>query len=716
MEALGGLRVGQPIVAVLLAFVTCAQACRIPRPMGDYVREAELIVVANTRKGGKRGFDTIASVTEVVKGDPKAAGTAIVLGMTMSTADVRVPVPATNVTILLRKDWREQEQWPVLEAYTKPKETDAVRTLVGICRLPSERQQLLALRENALAGNAYHLAQLLADLRNMREPGNFDIMIALYDALAPAGQAKLVEIMARTGDPRAVPPLLKAMRSSDREVRTTAARRLSWDFPGAPGVTEAFENALTQKHLARAAARYLSKRRDDPALDKLRGMRDTPWTRAGRLWEAGDTKAARAAYLAIIEDGVKGGDELRSRVAKGRPNISAAEKERMVKALLRSAAAKLLPNASAAERERIRKALLPQLLAHARSDDYIFSNDVARILRELHHVECLKALLALVARVGSRRAAKPGRAPVLGALTWVISKTYAGIRSLARGSRVLPARQPRRTPMPSLYLPAARTATLGIRELGSEARQQAFARLTEGLGAGAVEVQDTRTRLFYLLALIWLGDEESLDELADVMPAPWRPTWTALSPLYPLADERDEGAFLVRLLAESTDLPHPAREWVIFCLGDRKEKRAVNVLTATLTHSRYWRLIGTTRDALIRIGGPEVENEMLKLMTHEDHSHVRGAATEVLFRVQGGRSRDLARRMLREDDFGVKREAMLHLGNVGTVDDLVLLLPYCDYWKASRATHYWAMSAVASIRERYNCDVNGPVVKNAAKW
>ena len=155
---------------------------------------------------------------------------------------------------------------------------------------------------------------------------------------------------------------------------------------------------------------------------------------------------------------------------------------------------------------------------------------------------------------------------------------------------------------------------------------------------------------------------------------------------------------------------------MVFCLGDIKEKRAVNVLTATLTHSRYWRLIGTTRDALIRIGGPEVENGMLRLMTHEDHSHVRGAATEVLFRLQGERSRDLAGRMLREDDFGVKREAMLHLGNVGTVDDLALLLPYCDYWKASRATHYWAMSAVASIRERYNYDVNGPVVKNAAKW
>ncbi len=72
---------------------------------------------------------------------------------------------------------------------------------------------------------------------------------------------------------------------------------------------------------------------------------------------------------------------------------------------------------------------------------------------------------------------------------------------------------------------------------------------------------------------------------------------------------------------------------------------------------------------------------------------------------------DLARRMLHAEDFGRKHLAMTNLGTFGTVDDLTLLLPYCDYWKADRATHYWAMTAVASIRDRLNYDVNGPVVK-----
>jgi HEAT repeat protein len=639
MKAKRAMRVGQLIVAVLLTFAACAQACRLHRPMGDYVREAELIVLADTQKGGEHGYDTVASVTKVIKGDPKLVGTKILLGMTMSTGDAHVPVPATKVAILLRKNWRKQKQWPVLEAYTKAEEIAALRTLVGIYGLPTERQRLLALGKKALAGNAYCMAQLLPDLKNMRDPDNFDVMTALYSDLAGADQAKLVEIMASTGDPRAVPPLLKAMQSSDKKVSGIAASHLWWNFPGAPGVTEAFEKALTKKHLARRAARYLRKRRDDPALDeiKINKTRETSWMRAGRL---GDTKAGRAAYLAMIEDG---------------------KESRYVRC---SSATKLLPNAGTAEKERIRKALLPQLLIDAGGDNYIHANQAARILRGLHHADCLEALLALVPRVDF------------------------------------------------LYRKAARTATLAIGELGPEARKQAVARLMEDIGSGTKKRQNERIRTLYMLQLVWLGDKESLGKFENIIPESWESTWAALCPLQLLTNEKDEGTSLVRLLEKPEGLPPIAREWVVFCLGDRKEKRAVKVLAATLSRELDWTLTRGARDALICIGGPEVENEMIKLLTHKDRNRVRPAAIEVLFRLQGDRACDLARRMLREDDFGVKDQAMTHLMNRGTVDDLALLLPYCDYWKADRSTHYWAMQAVNNIRDRYNYDVNGPVVKS----
>ena len=160
-------------------------------------------------------------------------------------------------------------------------------------------------------------------------------------------------------------------------------------------------------------------------------------------------------------------------------------------------------------------------------------------------------------------------------------------------------------------------------------------------------------------------------------------------------------------------LPVPARDWAAFRLGDLKEKRAVPVLTQTLIRDADWRLTQTARDALITIGGTEVETEMLALLTHEDCQRVRPAAIEVLFRLQGERSRDLARRMLREENWGLKRPALIHLGNLGTAEDLALLRPYCDYWTADRTTHYWAIGAVAQIRDRCNYDVNGPIVKRS---
>ena len=644
MKTIGTMRGGQLIVVLLLTFATCAQASRLHRPMGYYVREADLIVVADTRRGGERGFDTVVSVTEVIKGNQKVDGTEILLSMMdMSTASARVPTPATKVAILLRKGWREQKKWPVLEAYTKAEETAAVRTLVGIYRHPGERERLLALRKKALASNSYYLVQLLHDLRNMTEPKNFDLMVDLYDALDPVNQVKLVTIMARTGDIRAVPPLLKAMQSSDKGVSGTAARSLAYTFPGAPGVTDAFEKALKKEYLARLAVCYLSQRRDDPALAEIGKGKTTSFAQAGRLWKEGDMKAARAAYLAIVENS-KESDYAR-----------------------RAAATTLLPDASVTEKERIRKALLTRLLAAARGDNYLFAKDAASILRELCHIDCLDALQAVALR------------------------------------------------QDSVYWPGARTAILAIRELGKESRQQAFAQLVKDLESDKARMLNTRERTNYILTLIWLGDRESLAKAVNVLPDSWQSTWTSFGPLRSAADNEDEGLSLARILEKPGRLSQSALQWAAFRLGDLKEKRAVKGLIAALIRAPYSPLAWEAKDALICIGGAETENAMLKLLSHQKPEGVARAATEILFPLQGERACDLARRMLREDGFGVKMSAMTHLMNHGTVADLALLLPYCDYWKADRTTHYWAMQAVGGIRSRYNYDISGPIVKNSDK-
>jgi len=608
--------------------------------MGYYVREAGLIVVADTRRDRERS-QTVVLINEVIKGDPKMAGMEIRLGggRKWSSADVYLPTPATNVTILLQKEWRnEQKKWPILEAYAKAEDAVVVRALVEIYRLPRERDRLLALREKALAGNACCIDQLLEDLRDMRSPENFDVMTGLYDDIAPADQIKLVDIMGETGDPRTVTPLLKAMQSSNEKVGITAARKLSWAFPGAPGVTEAFEKALKQEHLMREAARYLSKRRDVPEWNELCGKSESDWHRANKSWDAGDMKAARVAYLEIIENNTN------SRYVRF------------------SSATKLLPHASTVEKERIRKALLSQLLADASGDNYLHVQEAVHIMRELHHIDCLEALIEIV----------------------------------LRGDRI--------------HRIAGRVATLAIRELGSEARQKCTGRLLKNLDSDALKINDRSLMTIYLMKLIWLGDQESFARVEKVLPVSWKSTWEALGPLRLMIDEKDEASGFIHLLAQSEDFPEMAGEWIIFYLGDLKEKRAVNTLVEILIHHRNQTLTRAARDALIGIGGTEVENEMLKFMTLPDRTR-RRMAVEVLFGMKGARACELSRRMLREDDFGLKSEAIFHLGYHGTVDDLALLLPYCNYWISDRDTHSRARWAVSNIRERHNYDVNGPIVR-----
>jgi hypothetical protein len=71
--------------------------------------------------------------------------------------------------------------------------------------------------------------------------------------------------------------------------------------------------------------------------------------------------------------------------------------------------------------------------------------------------------------------------------------------------------------------------------------------------------------------------------------------------------------------------------------------------------------------------------------------------------------------MLQEPDFGLKQSALLQLAQIGTAEDIPLLLPLGDYWKSDRTDHYWAIQALASIRDRCGYDVNGPIKKSSVK-
>ena len=68
--------------------------------------------------------------------------------------------------------------------------------------------------------------------------------------------------------------------------------------------------------------------------------------------------------------------------------------------------------------------------------------------------------------------------------------------------------------------------------------------------------------------------------------------------------------------------------------------------------------------------------------------------------------------MLAEENFGLKDPAISLIGRLGTAADIAVLLPFCDYWTADSAHHFWAMGAVSELRDRHGYDVNGPIAKH----
>jgi HEAT repeat protein len=632
------------LVLAVLSLPARAHASRLQGPMGGYVRAAGTIVVANTKAGGERGRQPVLEIQKVIKGDPALAGQAVLLRSSpTSSADARLPIGAKGVAVLLAPGWQEAEKWPVVEVYDEPDALAALPTLARVYAAPTERERLLALRKEFAAGNRFCREQLIEDLRDMRDPANFDLITRFYGELPPSEQAQIVGLLGQIGDLRGVPTLIQALRSPDGKVNSRAAYALAHAFPGAPGVTQAFEEALARPHLEQDAARYLARYRPPAELPQGAAPREDAWTQAWRLKAAGKADAARDLLTQVLAD-------------------------RQETALRRVVAARtLLAEADAEERDRIRVLVVPLVTAAlGKKARIVFARYAAEALRALRHPDCLEPLLVLLKN-----------------------------RSV-------------------LQRDAVRVATMAVRELGDTARQRAVPLLLDILAPPPDRRPSTSERETTMLQILWLGDAASYRQADARVRQRERRAWDELRPLRALADQKDEAAFLIQVLAGGARLPSRALEWIAFRLGDLRDPRGIDSLVRLMTHYRGWLVSGIAADALVHIGGQQVEARMLALLTDEDRSHTRLYACRVLFALLGSRSRDLARRMLREEDFGHKRLAIEQIGRIGTPEDLELLRPYCDYWKVDRQLQHQAMRAAAALRTRHNHDLNGPIRPTAS--
>jgi HEAT repeat protein len=219
-----------------------------------------------------------------------------------------------------------------------------------------------------------------------------------------------------------------------------------------------------------------------------------------------------------------------------------------------------------------------------------------------------------------------------------------------------------------------------------------------------------RDRFFVELA--WLGDEAAVKAVEELLTAEDQRSWKSAKPLFPSEAEPEE-RFLSRLLEKPSDIAYFAREWIVFRLGNLRAVTAVPVLQAILADGLWGMEDREAQEALVAIGGPEVEKASLELLDPHGRGQDRGAriaALEILSELRSPQLASASRRTIKEDpDYTVVARAIGCLAGAGAEEDLGLLRSLADFWNEDKMVSRAAAEALADLRARLDYDLEGPI-------
>lgn len=618
---------------------------------GQNIGLAGLIVIGEYFVDGK------IAVKQVLKGDRSLCGKTIELASPVMMGCRSQPVPSLKqVALLLRPGYplmgeahnrhNQTADNGVIEIYDLPDNLAMLRILVPIYVTGDEHERIKALR--ALVTNPFSKQsefeedplpqfkkEFLFAICQMRDAANFDLVRELYldKQLSEKDKLSLQDWIGQTTDQRAVPLLLEAIKSPQRFIASDAVSKLTAYYRSAQ-----VDKALTAFYPGAAAelqpliANYL----------KSRGI---------------SVAAAHAGELTTFQkaEAIDGQNKHKEALALYESILASPESNGYI---IRAGALKVVKYGDRADREKLIKARLDWLKHDAANGNYLEVADTAQILRGLHDLRCLDALLAIL---------------------------------------------PRRDFM---FANANKVATMAIRDLGVGARQKAFAALRAELVSTNVNGDlDAQYRL--LLELAWVLDESDFSKAAPLAQhnAARAGIWAQMQPLLKAmamagSSPSDEGASLLRLLDGSQKLPLLALDWVYFRLGDLHESRAVGPLVAEFKKEASYSP-QTLKDALKNIAGETVVRAVEPIAN--DSTQPRQAdAFELLVEIEKEKSLPLARRLLKDGNIkvDVKVRCLAALSRYGSRADRDMLLPLANYWTGDRALHYWIISAIAEIDGR----------------
>jgi len=421
------------LVAVALLFpLPTAHAGRSDVSMKDGIPQAEAVVVADVKRDG---LGATLTFREVLKGDPALKGQTFVLPQEYSfdRYTVNLKPRSKRVAMLLRKGWRT-ERWPAIEVFFGEDEFEALRRLVPIYELSNEQERLNALLESYLSAktNNHIIGTLAYEFLDARDPSSLPVLTDIFlkvdlsyfgtEWLNHVGvssrvvhgltkAARLARQLGVMGDPRAVPALIEAMRSPRLELRRSAAQSLATHFPGAPGVTEAFRQALHTEGTDVIAARYLMKREPNAELETI--IEEDEARRAAK-WTEKERRSVRKRW--VLEQGYP--DAIKTYYLRTATDETLPDSERIV------AAREVAGSLSVSEKDRLRASILPVVRKMvAEKAGYPPLVDAALVLRGVNHPDCRDLLIEI------RRMQKPSS---LCKASWIAT---AAIRELGPEER-----------------------------------------------------------------------------------------------------------------------------------------------------------------------------------------------------------------------------------------------------------------------------------------
>ena len=522
---------------------------------------------------------------------------------------------------------------------------ETVRAVAPIYALSVEPERLAGLKKLALTGDSRFIREFSAVLLEMREPKSLDLIIDFYQseafkAAASSEKYMLTRVLGRVNDSRAIPVLFALLESQDESVRSNAASILRYSYPGTRNVNQKFLSLKDDPKLGRTAKSYLN--RFAPALADPGEIKkpQTPWLRAVALKEDGDNASAAEEFLQMIRDA-------------STPDYA-----------LGAAIKELLPIASENQKKETWSAVHERLKKLALEDRYGNQQLGVEALASFKNPKALDTMLAVLER--------PSRFGLVD------------------------------------FSEARRIAAWTVYDFGPEARQQAAQHVLRNIenminGAKNLSFRDG-THPFFLQAALF-ADHNTMEKVLTILASKkhLNQYMASVMPLRGLHRAKDEGAFLTALLRRSkadTSMAMAVVDTAIYRLGQLREDRAVPELIEALEGAGSYQRKILAQQALENIGAQAAAEQIIAALAAPEQEK-RKAAAEVLSRFKVDQALPLARRMLQEPSFGDTMIGFRILGQEGQKEDLTLLGPYADFWKASdRQLQYWALQALGQLRER----------------